>query len=201
MIRLHLAGQLAEDYGKVLEIEAKTPREAVIAMSYQCPKYKEVLESNNWHIFVGENNDITEVELDLQLGSVRDVFLYPVIQGSSGAFNFIVGAVLTVVGVWFGNPYLISMGVGMMLGGIVQMTTKVPKIGTSGDMSRDGADDKSSFLFNGPANTASQGVAIPRGYGRMLVGSIVVSAAIYAEQVGNITTTDVPGLIVGDIWE
>ena len=45
----------------------------------------------------------------------------------------------------------------------------------------------SNDAFNGPTNTASQGVAIPRGYGRMLTGSIVVSASLYSENVGSST--------------
>ena len=73
---------------------------------------------------------------------------------------------------------MMAVGIGMMVGGIIQMTTKVPKADSS---KRDAVDDQSSFLFSGPTNTSTQGVAIPRGYGRMLTGSIVVSAALYAE--------------------
>lgn len=202
MITLHLQGQLATEYGESIRLEAKTPREAVLALSYQCPKYKEVLTANNWHIFVGENNDISENELDLQLGKVTDVFLVPMIKGASGAFNFIAGALLFVAGFIlsptpFGVP-LMAAGVGMMIGGLIQMTTKVP--GTD-DMSRDSVDSKASFLFSGPTNTASQGVAIPRGYGRMMVGSVVVSVALYSEQIGNHSPQfDWPNLVIGDFW-
>ena len=197
MIRLHLHGQLAKDYGASMLLDASTPREAVLALSYQCPKYKDTLHTNDWHIFVGEGNDITDKELDMKLGKVRDVFLMPVIQGASGAFNFIVGAVLFVVGAftsWTGlGVPLMAMGAGMMVGGIIQMTTKVP--GTD-STSRDAKDDQSSFIFSGPTNTATQGVAIPRGYGRMLVGSVVVSAALYAEQIGNFAkASDQQGLL------
>lgn len=211
MITLHLHGQLAKDFGSCVRLEAETPREAVIALSYQCPKYKDILVSNNWHIFVGEGNDITENELDLKLGKITDVYLVPVIQGANnGVFNFIIGAVLTVVGAVlnvgsFGSASalgvpMMSAGIGMMIGGLIQMTTKVPGVD---DMSRDSADQKASFLFNGPTNTASQGVAIPRGYGRMLVGSVVVSAALYAEQIEYVDPAieeDYPELVQGTVW-
>jgi predicted phage tail protein len=189
MITLHLYGNLAEKFGKQVSLDARTPREAVTALSYQSPEYKEILRCNDWHIFVGKGNDITESELDMLLGSVTEVHLIPRIEGSSGAFNFIVGAILTVVG-YFLSPFaigvpLMAVGIGMMIGGIIQMVTKVPGVS---DTSRESGDDKGSFLFNGTTNTSTQGVSMPRGYGRMLVGSVVVSAAIYSENLSTYST-------------
>lgn len=188
MITLHLYGRLENLFGKEIKLDARTPREAVTALGYQSAEYKEHLRVSDWHIFVGEGNDITESELDLELGTVREVHLIPRIEGSSGAFNFIAGAILTGVGFLinvgtFGGGSAIGIpmmaaGIGLMVGGLVQMLTKIP--GTS-DTSRESVDDKASFLFQGATNTSTQGVSMPRGYGRMLVGSVVVSAAIYAE--------------------
>lgn len=184
MITLHLFGKLAKKFGKEVKLDAKTPREAVIALSYQDPEYKEELRINDWHIFVGENNDITERELDLELGTRKEVYLVPVIRGANSATaSIIVGAVLFVVGVVLvatgvGAPLgvaLIGAGIGMMVGGII---AKLSEPGESKP-----ASDNSSFLFKGPTNSSDQGVAIPRGYGRCLVGSTVISAAVYAESI------------------
>lgn len=192
MITLHLYGSLAADYGEKISLNAATPREAVMALTFQCNKYKDILRSNDWHILVGEGNHISENELDIGLGKVSEVYLMPRIKGANGAFNFIVGAILFVVGAftsWTGlGVPLMSLGAGMMVGGIIQMTTKVPG---AADITRDGADDKASFLFSGPTNTATQGVAIPRGYGKMLIGSVVVSASIYAEQTTNFMAPEI----------
>lgn len=206
MITLHLHGQLAELFGKEITLNAETPREAVTALSYQDSRYRNILETQDWHIFVGEGNDITENELDLQVGSTQDVFLMPRIEGASGAFNFVVGAALTALGGMtsiFGGAGIpvMAMGIGMMVGGLIQMTTKMP--GAS-DLSRDAKDDKASFLFSGPTNTATQGVAIPRGYGRVLTGSVVVSVALYAEELSNFASEEenpsISDLIVGIPW-
>ena len=189
MITLNLYGQLASLFGDSISLDARTPREAVTALAFQCGEYKEIVRSNDWHIFVGDkNNDITEAELDLKLGTTKEVHLIPRIEGASGAFNFVVGAILFTVGavLTFGSggaltpvtASLMAAGVGMMVGGIVQMMTKIP--GTD-STSRELKDDQASFLFSGATNTSTQGVGLPRGYGRMLVGSIVVSASLSSE--------------------
>lgn len=195
-VKVYFYGELREEFGDSFEVEARTPREAVTALMYQSQKYKDILGSNDWHIMLGgkEGIDISEDQLDMELGRVREVHLIPRVEGSGGVFNFIVGIVLVVVGAWTMNPGLIAAGVGMMVGGIIQMTTKIP--GTQ-DINRESADDKASFLFNSPTNSSTQGVAIPRGYGRMLIGSQVVSAALYAHEVDNKPEEDTTGL---PIW-
>ena len=182
MITLHLFGKLAKDFGNTVQLEAKTPREAVTALMYQSSEYKEHLRSNDWHIFVGKDNNISESELDLQLGAIEDVYLAPRIEGSSGGLQIVIGAVLVVVGAILiatgvGGPVgimMVSAGIGMIVSGIVQNMLPDPAVT---------ADSNSSFLFNGPTNSSKQGVAIPRGYGRCLIGSTVISAALYAEAI------------------
>ena len=39
-----------------------------------------------------------------------------------------------------------------------------------------------SYLFSGPVNTAAQGIPIPIGYGRLRVGSSVISASLRHQQ-------------------
>lgn len=185
MITLHLTGYLATLFGEKVSLDAKTPREAVTALSYQSSEYKEAIRYTDWHIFVGEGNDITESELDMRLGKISNVFLIPIVEGAGGAFNVVLGAVLIGAGfMTFGasaavGVALMSGGAGMLVGGIVQMLTKIP--GSTGSVKESTKED-SSFLFQGVTNTSSQGAALPRGYGRVMVGSIVVSASLYAEQ-------------------
>jgi predicted phage tail protein len=105
-------------------------------------------------------------------------------------FQIIVGAILVVVGYiigyvffWTGiGPYigaaLVSMGVSMIVGGIVQMLMPAPK----SPYDRDRPDANSSYIFNGPVNTHAQGNPVPVLYGRMTVGSAVISAGIYTNQ-------------------
>ena len=39
-----------------------------------------------------------------------------------------------------------------------------------------------SYLFSGPVNTVAQGIPIPLGYGRLRVGSAVISASLRFQQ-------------------
>lgn len=178
MITLHLDGRLAELFGEKVSLAVNTAREAVTALAYQSKQYRQIILDNDWHVFAGKGNDITEQELDMQLGDVTDVILTPVVQGAGSVVNFIVGGALLIAGIFTGNPALMFAGGGMILGGVVGLMMRPPKPETG---QYDESDRKASFLFNGAVNTTNQGDAIQRGYGKMLVGSVVVSAALYAE--------------------
>lgn len=196
-VKLYFYGEMRDEFGVSFEVEARSPREAVTALMYQSEKYKDILGNNDWHIMLDgkEGIDISEDQLDMDLGRVREIHLIPRIEGSNGTLSFVAGAVITVVGMFTQNPAIIAMGVGMMVGGIVQMTTKLPGVA---NINRETADEKASFLFDAPTNSSTQGVAIPRGYGRMLIGSQVISAALYSYSADNKTIPDQSGL---PAWE
>jgi predicted phage tail protein len=64
----------------------------------------------------------------------------------------------------------------MTIGGVIQMLSpqQMPKSGES-------ANNGASYNFTGPVNTTAQGNPVPVLYGRMIVGSAVISAGIVAE--------------------
>ena len=180
MIRLHLYGQMKKDYGDHMDLEARSPREAVTALAYQCPKYKKYLLENSWHVILGEKeNEISEKELDISLGKYQEVHLIQAIEGQGKFVSTIAGAALFVVGAVTGFVPLMVMGGAMIVGGLIAATTKMP--GTK-ETKKEEIDKRASFLFSGAVNSSTQGLPIPRGYGRVLIGSSVVSASIYAEQ-------------------
>lgn len=183
MKTVYLHGHLGERFGKSYVIDVATPREAVRALAVQIPGFEAAIRAGNWHVVRGPLEGRDEVDtdsLEVSLGAQREIHLIPAIEGANnGWVNTIVGVVLIVVGVVIGNPYLIGMGVGMMVGGIIQLTTKMPGV----DNDANGVDERASYLFNGPSNRSKQGIAVPRGYGRLKVGSVVISAGLFAEEV------------------
>jgi len=82
--------------------------------------------------------------------------------------------VVGAVSMYFGNPYagqMMFMGAAMAFGGISQMISAHAPASVS---------TKSSYNFNGAQNTTSQGGPVPLLYGRMRVGSTVISSGILA---------------------
>lgn len=194
MKTLYLYGSLAETFGKVFRVDVATPAEAIRALCIQLRGFEDAIKAGNWQMIRGPldaRDEVDEEGLQLTLGNQNEMHLTPVIAGAnSGAGMIIVGIVMIVAAFFTGgasiaawgamSTVLAAGGLGLVVGGIVSATTKIP--GATGSASgNEKADDKASFLFDGPTNQSTQGVAVPRGYGRMKIGSIVVSAGLYAE--------------------
>ncbi len=70
-----------------------------------------------------------------------------------------------------GGSYFFAMaGAALMAGGVSMMLA--PSI------TEDDTNEEQSYLFDGPVNTAKQGVPVPVLYGRMIVGGATVSASV-----------------------
>jgi predicted phage tail protein len=185
-VTLKLYGYLAEKYGSSLEFDAATPREAIMALAYQDPHYKKYIHDRTWCVFIGDKDNISEEMVDILLRDGDEVHLYPVIEGSNssewlsgvGTVLYITGQILTAVGVtaWIGVPLMIVGGI-MMGVGVAGMMKRMQE-GVSDDN-----DKFKSFVFSGPQNVTSQGGAIPVGYGRLRIGSTLISVGLQAEQI------------------
>ena len=136
-------------------------------------------------VFLGKKN-LKEEQLTEE-AEEREIRIAPVLQGAGfgSIFKIILGVVLVVVsyfipaswGVWGEVLAVAAQGAGMSLAmtGITEMLT--PK----GLSARDGPKNRRFRTpFNGPVNTTAQGNPVPVGYGRMIIGSAVISAGIYS---------------------
>lgn len=182
MKTIYLYGPLAQ-FGDKFELDVRDVREALAALMSQIKGMGEVVKAHNWHIFKGaikKGNDISEQELTISLGKESAIHIMPVVEGSNGVFQAIAGAIIFVVGVWFWNPYLMGVGASLFIGGAISLFTKVP---TSDYANREEADQRPSFLYDGPTNTSTQGLPVPVIYGRIRTGSVVVSAGLSSEQI------------------
>jgi len=124
-------------------------------------------------------------------GSLR-ITLAPVVSGAggNGLGHILLGAALIAVAWW--NPMgwaasgaflsqatLYSVGTSMILGGVAQMIAPTPKASEPSER----AENKPSYSFNGAVNTTAQGHPVPVGYGRLIVGSAVISAGIDVSEI------------------
>jgi len=183
---------LGKKFGRVhrFALDNNTPAEAVAALQSQFKGFTaHMMQAKDcgmgFAVFAGKRN-LREDQLKHPVGD-DDIRIAPMILGSKngGIFNIILGAVLIVVGVLaevylqeFGGgvwgKYLIEAGIGMVAGGVVQLLAPHPK----GSASKDSAGNTPSYAFNGPVNTEAQGHPVPLLYGRLKVGSAVISAGI-----------------------
>lgn len=189
-IRLH--GALAEKFGSTFKLAVKNPAEAVKALCVNLEGFEShLVNSRAADVLYQVKVDGLEVGKDeLNFPASKEIHIIPVIAGAaSGTAKLIVGAVLVTAGILLTvfssgtaatiGGYMISAGVGLMLGGVIQLLTPVPK---APEPSED-PENKPSYVFNGPVNTTAQGQPVPIGYGRLIIGSAVVSAGIVIDDI------------------
>lgn len=192
MREVRLYGKLGARFGRVHRFDVKSPAEAMRALIANFPALeKYLLESDQkgirYAVFTGKTN-ISEKELEQPAGK-ESIRIAPVLAGSkrAGLFQTVLGAVLVVVDMAFLHTgYLAQIGASMALGGVAQMLTPTPK--SSGP--NNGANSP-SYIFSGAVNTTAVGNPVPVGYGRMIVGSAVISAGIVAEDISTSYTPTV----------
>lgn len=174
-----LYGELAERYGKTHRFAVKTAAEAIRALRANFRGFEQYMMTAHTHgtgfkIFVG-GHSLTYDDVPSPIGKTEVIRIVPVIVGAANGWTrILIGAALIVAGVFIpGAQSLIFAGAGLVLGGIAQLLTKPPSVKSGRE------DDRvESYVFSGPTNVSSQGAPIPVVYGRMMVGSAVVSAGI-----------------------
>lgn len=178
---IRLYGKLGAQFGRVHRLAVASTAEAVRALSVLIPGFeRELMTSRDRGIryacFLGKTN-IGGDQLH-QSGGSEDIRIAPVLAGAkAGFFQTIVGAFLVVAGLYLNIPTLVNIGVSMTIGGVIQMLSPQQ----AGISAKDSADNGASYNFNGPVNTTAQGNPVPVLYGRMIVGSAVISGGILAQ--------------------
>jgi predicted phage tail protein len=194
-----LSGPLGKKFGREyrLHLDTKTPAEATRALCWMLPGFKAYLAGAQargvaFAVFRGKGKSAENITVHQLHEPAGDVIRFaPVIVGSKngGVLNVIVGVVLIVIGGlitgWsFGaatpvGTAIAGVGLSMIAGGIVQMLSPQPKLNKGG---ADSAANQASYVFSGAVNTTAQGNPVPVLYGRMIVGSAVISAGIEADE-------------------
>ena len=193
MVKVRFYGALKQ-FGEKFELDCQDTAEVLRALMTQIKGLRQVLQNGFYKVRIGSqciDSRYLEKGLYYRLKAGMTVHITPAVKGAkrAGVFNLVVGAVL-VAASWYaggaaGWGYLgatgygmatmgTMIGVSMMLSGVSQMLTKQPSMGGVGSE----AEKKSSTSFNGLQNMAAQGQPIPLAYGRILVGSMIISQGI-----------------------
>lgn len=200
MKTVQLLGELGKKFGRKFELDVKNPAEAVRALCVNFPEFeKHLTESSKrnivYKVSVGKSNiGLNEFHNPSGKNTIK---ITPVIAGSkSGLGQIIVGAAMIVTAIYLpGSEFawssiaaydavavtataLTYVGTSLVIAGASQMLSPTPQTPNQNEQ----PDNKPSYVFNGAVNTVAQGYPVPVGYGRMIVGSAVISAGLASEE-------------------
>jgi predicted phage tail protein len=187
---VRLSGELGKKFGRVHRLLVKTPGEAIRALCANFPEFeKDLRESHKRNVgyrVINGNYELEKAE-EVREPASGEIKIIPVIMGANATTRILIGVtliaaalVMTVSGVGAGAaPYVMSAGIGLTLGGVIELLSPVPKIKEPDER----PENKPSYIFNGPVNTTAQGHPVPIGYGRLRVGGGIVSAGISIDQI------------------
>ena len=206
-------GELRKKLGQSsFELDVENPSHAIKALCVNFPDLTNWFLSNDeqgngFKVTVGKQKIYkTNLKPMVEPWSERDVMhIVPVIKGAGrGMGQILAGALLIglavfagpAVGGFLGTSGLGSglfgaavsktlgyIGLSLVAGGISQLLSPSPP-------SFNEASKLQSFSFSGIVNVAQQGLPVPVCYGRVITGSVVISAGLNSEQL--VTTQHPP---------
>ena len=182
---VRLYGHLGARFGRVHRFDVATPAEALQALMVNFRSFESYLRQHNepgYRVLTGKRPIMELDELRQRRGRAEPIKIVPVIAGAKKGWGRIVaGAVLIAVGYFFPGPwtpYLYKDGSALILMGVAQLLTPVPKAPKPDER----PENQPSYFFDGAVNTSAQGQCVPVLLGRLIVGSAVVSAGLSAEE-------------------
>lgn len=155
-------------------------------------KYQIIINGENYYTDnppdINDLNSIENCELRLCRDDLKTIDIVPVLEGADsgtlGIFTAILGVLLIIIGIaaivltggigTAGGVVIIGIGITLLAAGVFTMLSRPPKFEDFREIEQGG---KTSYLFSGPQNVIGEGGPVPVGYGRLLVGSQVISAA------------------------
>lgn len=187
MTTVLLYGGLRKQFGKRWMLDIDTPAEAIRAIDANVGgRLRQYLIDHSepgFHLLVGDRSVGGVEEVAMHTGG-QTLKIIPAVAGAKDAiWTVIIGVALVwaTAGWGFAEGSFGAMamsagsaiGVSLVLGGLAQMLFKPPTQGLV-----DPTGDP-SYAFTGPVNTSAQGHPVPICYGKLRVGSAVISASFH----------------------
>ena len=174
---IKLYGHLGKKFGKSFQLAVSTPAEAIRALSINLKGFKQYLKQYNFHVFL-DKMDIGGEELG-SITTVNIIKIVPVTLGSGGLFKVIIGVAMMIYAPEMSSAWF-SMGASMVLSGISEILFAPPR---NKDTSTEKPGNTPSYVFNGPVNTTGSGNPVSLCYGKVRVGSQVISAGLTSREI------------------
>ena len=202
MREIRLNGALGAKYGRRHRFDVVTAGEAFRALGANYPGFTQEL-ANSARLgvkYVVKIDGVVKGVTDPDEPFSRSMSITPALTGSGPvmaafylAVNLVAYGGTTVVGSAI-LSFAANVGVALVLTGVAKLLA--PQVSKSS-----AAEKMESAYFNGPAQTVAQGGPVPVGYGRLIVGSAVISSAITVEdKPPPVAAEDVPiGGMIGNL--
>ena len=197
MKTIMLYGPIGAQFGHVHRYNVSSPAEAIKALSATLEGFKKAfIDGGHYRILIGGKTSVNLDEAEYPISDRETIRIIPVVAGSSGLGKVVLGGALIFLsgGLAFGAgagsllgaasattmaSTIGQIGVSLALGGVSQMLFSPQNNNSSSER----PENKPSFIFNGAINTTRQGNPVPICYGRMMVGSQVISAGLSVAEV------------------
>ena len=191
-----LYGSLGATYGKVHRYDVVSPAQAIKALSVTIKGFKQsLIDGGYYRVLVGGKDEVSIDQLGNPMSDRETIRIVPVVAGAEGLGKVVLGVALVAfagplagfAGTAFGATAattaviassISSIGVSLAIGGVSQMLFSPQSQSSSAERE----ENKPSFIFNGAVNTTRQGNCVPICYGRMIVGSQVISAGLSVDE-------------------
>jgi predicted phage tail protein len=194
MTTVYLYGALGRKFTHRVRLEVSNPAEAVRALMANFPNFQKYMTEHStpgYQMFIGPDPIAGPEQMNYPAGR-QCIKIVPVIAGAakSPVIGIIIGVVIIAAaiataqfellgaGVIAANATMFAGGIGaaMAINGVSQLLAGTPKAPTVSTTQN--PNNVPSDIFNGPVNTVAQGLPVPIGYGRLRIGSAVISASI-----------------------
>lgn len=179
-----LYGLLREKYGHRHEMDVASPAEAIRALRANYPGFENDLLQNisGFAVYAGFEA-VPGVNACNPISQREVCRIVPTVSGAGigEAFAWFIASQFAISTTTLAViTFVANAVVSMVISGIVSALFAPPKPDITGS---ERPDNKPSYTFNGAVNTTQQGHPVPVGYGRLRVGSQVISAGLYTEQI------------------
>jgi predicted phage tail protein len=194
-VNIFLEGKLGKLFGRKWELFVSSPAEAIRAIDANLKgKLKKYLTNEGakkyYKIAIQKKDNLIGAEEIKNPSGCGDIYFIPTIKGHDGVTQIVAGIVIIIVSLvldyftWGGftsatGGYSYQLGIGLILGGVVQLLTPVPK----GATSKDDDENRKSFIFGGNVGAINQGTPIGIIYGRTLVAPMPIMITVETQDI------------------
>jgi len=188
LVNVFLEGKLGKLFGRKWTLAVNSPSEAMRAIDINTKgRFREYLLGDGgkkfYKVALQKKDNLIDPKEELHNPSGKsDIYIIPTIKGaSSGTGKIIAGIILVIIGIVtikFGGAVLISAGIGLIIGGVIQLLTKIPKDRPNEEIGG------GSNLFQGNSTNLFQGQSVGLVYGRALVTPLPVSMSLSTQNLG-----------------